>query len=457
MLASENAWEATYTEQYRAKSEENRDRRRHRALNRRELSPEAAAARAVRIAEAQERIGVQFAQAQTTEGFALPYWSFIRLKAREGDADAKLVRNAEEEPIFAAWRKERQAQQNIEVERRLRHGYQSPGGCVGGNPNYKRLPFTHWGLVSEQHPLLQLFVASVPRAKKLRTGNTKSASYCVGHKLLALDDVYVETNRSMRRVLRVELDHTFQGGVEELAAAISALNLPLPNLVVGYIDPKGQLLHPHLIWLIEQSVAFTGKGRSGPQKLWTAVLRGLTAGLLPLGADPGGLNNWCRVKNPLSPEWDCAVLAGAPYNLAPDPQDGEDALAVLAPQLDLEGARALLQASTAARQGAPLAQDHPDPAIAAQSNQLFRHLSIAARARVGWFRDGGNGTEAEFRQELFAEAARVTPMDGVAQEHAAATARSVARWTWGGTVNLLSSNRASWQAEDDAGRDFRLP
>src|SRR3954447_21172387 len=85
-----------------------------------------------------------------------------------------------------------------------------------------------------------------------------------------------------------------------------------PNIVVGYLDQAGQLLNPHLIWLLEDAVVFTGQGRKGPMALWRATLDALTAALLPIGADPGGRANALRMKNPLSPEWDHKILAQEP-------------------------------------------------------------------------------------------------------------------------------------------------
>ena len=430
MPADGAAWGADFADTYWIASRRNQERRQRRRARRREPSPEAVAARAARLAAAQARIDVRFAAAQHAPGFTSTYWQFVCFHAGSGDPDARLVQRAECEPIFAELRRERQAAQRAMVRHRLNEGYHSPGGPVGGNPAYWRAPFVYRGLVSDEHPLLQLFVASVPRAARLWTGKTKSVVQRIDQKLLACDDPYVDTSSSMRRVLRVELDRIFAGGIDELKAAIAACGVPLPNLVVGYIDPAGRLLHPHLIWLLDQSVAFTGKSLQAPQKLWAAVLRGLTAALLPIGADPGGLANARRVKNPLSPEWDCTVLAPAPYSLAPDTREGAPGLAALAPHLDLEGAWALLRGETAARQGKPPATDHPDPVIAAQSNALFRHLSVLARANVARYRGQENGTAAGFRQELLAEALRISPGSPAADRCVVATADSVARWTW---------------------------
>jgi hypothetical protein len=102
----------------------------------------------------------------------------------------------------------------------------------------------------------------------------------------------------------------------------------------------------------------------------------------------------------------------------------------LTPGLDLNGALAVLQDATMARRGQPPAADHPDPAVASQSNAIFRHLSGMAHDRVAWYRDQGNGTQDAFLQELLAEMRRIVPGGHAAEQRAAATARSVARWTW---------------------------
>ena len=220
---------------------------------------------------------------------------------------------------------------------------------------------------TDEHPLLKLFVASTPRAARLQTGDTKARADRVGQKLLALDSAYVDANKPMARVLRVELDRTFAGGFAELAATVAACGVPAPNLVVGYLDPAGRLLNPHLIWLLEQAVVLTGQGRGEPQRLWRMVLDGLTAGLLPAGADPGGRSNVFRMKNPLCPAWDRCILAAEPYTLTPDPRAGAVGLPALAPALDLKGARARLQAASGERGDHLPALDHPDPAVAGRT------------------------------------------------------------------------------------------
>lgn len=427
--ASNTAWGAAYSDAYQGKRRARQERRQRRRAYRREPSAAAVARQETRIAATQARIDACYAEARLRPGFTATPWQFITLLAKSGDRDAKLLWRAGCEPVWAEQRRERLAQQRAKVRLRLSQGFRWPGGPVAGNPAYVRPPLTYDGLVSEEHPLLRLFVASTPRAARLQTGDDKVRVDCVGQKLLALDRPYVETSKTMRRVLRVELDRVFTGGFAGLADAIAACGVPLPNLAVGHLDPAGRLLNPHLIWLLEHAVVSTDKGRKAPQNLWQAVLNGLTAGLLPIGADPGGRANALRMKNPLSPLWDRRILTAALYTLTPDTRDGASGLAALAPALDLDSARARLQAAAGDLRDRPFAADHPDPAVAGQSNALFRHLSTLARSRIAWHRDQGNGSEAALCQELEAEVLRIAP-DCHAECRATATARSVAHWTW---------------------------
>ena len=430
MAADGTDWADGFGDRYRQASDRNQDRRaRHRARRRRAASKVIGSDDA-EVAAARARIDHRFAEAQRKPDFTATLWQFIRSHAAAGDPDARLVRRADCEPLFAERRQERRAMQRALVRQRMEEGFCWPGGPVGGNPDYVRAQFVYPGLVSERHPLYQLFVASTPRAARLRTGDTKAVVDRVGQKLLALDSAYVDASKSLRRVLRVEVDRGFAGGVAELAVAIAACGVSLPNFVVGHVDGAGRLLNPHLLWLIGDSVVFTHKGRTAPQALWKAVLRGLTAGLLPVGADPGGIANPLRVKNPLSPLWHSRVLAEEPYTLAPDTRAGAPGLMALTPGLDLNGASAVLQDAATARRGRLSVADHPDPAVVSQSNTVFRHLSGMARDRIAWYRDQGNGTQDAFLQELLAEMERIVPGGHSAERQAVATAKSVARWTW---------------------------
>jgi hypothetical protein len=297
MPADRTDWADTFGGRYRQASDQNQDRRARRRGRRRRAASKVISAGDAEVVAARVRIDHRFAEAQRKPDFAVPLWQFIRSHAAAGDPDARLVWRADCEPLFAERRQERLAVQRALVRQRMDEGFRWNGGPVGGNPDYVRAPFVYLGLVSERHPIYQLFVASTPRAARLRTGDTKAAVDRVGQKLLALDSPYVDASKSLRRVLRVEVDRDFAGGVAELAVAIAACGVSLPNFVIGHVDRAGRLLNPHLIWLIGDSVVFTHRGKPAHQALWKAVLRGLTARLLPVGADPGGIANPLRVKN----------------------------------------------------------------------------------------------------------------------------------------------------------------
>ena len=89
--------------------------------------------------------------------------------------------------------RERVASRGAAVAARLREGFQWPGGAVAGNPRYFLRAFVTPGLPSEAHPLLRLFVAQLPRACRLLTGDDKARVSGTDSKLLALDCPYVYT------------------------------------------------------------------------------------------------------------------------------------------------------------------------------------------------------------------------------------------------------------------------
>lgn len=192
------------------------------------------------------------------------------------------------------------------IDARWQIGHHWPGGAVGRNPSYYRAEETYRGLVSDEHSLLKLFVQYTPKAGRgpntLRTGKHKAESGWGDSKLLALDEAYVDANARMRGVLRVDLDSTFPSffAVRE---ACRRLKLKEPHIIVGHVDRRGHVLKPHVIWLLADPTAFCGRGRNMFRALWHQVLRGLTFALLDVGADPGGLSNPMRMKNPLCPVW----------------------------------------------------------------------------------------------------------------------------------------------------------
>ena len=305
------------------------------------------------------------------------------------------------------------------VANRLEKGFRWLGGAIGGNPLYARPAAVHTGLVSDGAAILKLFVTKVPRAAGLQTGHTKRLVDGTDSKLLASDCAYVIVNGRMRGVLRVEVD-AILASWQEIPTACQAAGLHPPNVAVGYVDSLGRVINPHLLWIIEHSVAFIGSTRTPQQRLFDGVLRGLTAALIPLGADTGGLSNPLRMKNPVSPLWDREIFAQNPYTLTH-----------LCRHVDLYGKAAELQVQCPkGRQSVP---DHPAAEIAVQSNQPFRELAAWARQNVDRFRGAGIPLQT-FQNAVEDEALRIyRELDSTShriERRAHNTAQSVARWTW---------------------------
>lgn len=351
--------------------------------------------------------------------------------------NARRIRNGKsptpEQAIFAELARDRSKSRKSLVGLRLDRGFVWHGGPVGGRAEYRRDPFTYPGLVSTGASILKLFVTKTRRAPALLTGDHKAEATGTDSKVLALDYSYVETSKVMRGVERVELDTVWPSWAA-LETAILACGVPLPNVCVAYQDRQGRVWRPHLIWLLDESVCFTGKGHRRHQAAWKNALRGLTARLLPIGADPGGITNPHRHKNPLSPLWDRMVMAPKPYALDVDRRPDGACHAALRPHLPSpQEAIDILKHAVEARRGAGATKpgaDHPDPAVAAESNALFRHLAMFARGRVAGHRDEGKGGRQEFDVEIAAEALAVSPPGPKAEMAALARARSVSEWTW---------------------------
>ncbi|MBV8092393.1 MAG: hypothetical protein JO110_04000, partial [Acetobacteraceae bacterium] len=315
---------------------------------------------------------------------------------------------------------------------RLEFGFRWDGGAIGGCRQYRRRAFRHVGLISDETPILLLFVSKTRRATHLLTGDSKAEATKTDAKLLALDSAYVETNKLMRGVLRVELDTLFPSW-EALRSAILACGVPLPNVAVGYRDNNGFILRPHLLWTLADSICFTPAGNKSHQQAWRNALRGLTARLLRIGADPGGIANPDRHKNVLSPLWDRQIMAAEPYSIDIDRRENAQGFVALRPCLPSpqEAMKALRQATEARRTtGEASSADHGNPAVAAQSNGIFRHLAGFARSRVLAHRHQGHGSRSAFEAELTQEALRISPPGERARAAVLSCAQRVVGWTW---------------------------
>ena len=198
-----------------------------------------------------------------------------------------------------------------DVRERLALGYRWFGGKIGGS---FQPAFTFRGLKSDQHPILKLFVTKLRRVNSLDVGWDKAEVFTTPKKLFSLDYPYVSFNAIMRGIIRIDLDSVFDDPCQ-LYYELAERGLR-PNLIVYATDAKGRIVRPHLYWILENSVCFTEKGSVASKKLFQAIHRGLVAKLVDLGADPGGLSNTLKGKNPLSPHWTTEVLAQEPYDMS---------------------------------------------------------------------------------------------------------------------------------------------
>lgn len=333
----------------------------------------------------------------------------------------------------------RAAEERTLVRRRFHDGFRWGGGPIAGTqknvgkvlpngrnkPNrgkvYRVAPLVYIGLRSEEHPLLRFFVSKLHRRAKLRTGREKGRVETGAPKVLALDAEYTEGNTIMRAILRVELDRDFHGGWIDLWAAIDGCGVVRPNLAIGHVNPStGAVEHPHLIWILENSIPFTDRGSWRAQAAFRATLRSLIYALMPTGADPGGLSNSLRMKNPLSPLWGYAVGTPEPFASLDDVRSG----------LRWHVTDAMLWPEKAKAAGA--APDVDKVLAEPGSNSFFGSVRSFAFSRVADHHplSGDSRSAGEFTAEVALFALELAEQFGRSERDARRVAESVAAWTW---------------------------
>jgi Replicase family len=378
-----------------------------------------------RLEAARVRLRIRY----EAEGLGLSWWRFVELM-RGTDPDAAAIYRAECQPEWRVRSKQSRDARRIAVTERGQAGFVWPGGAVGCNPAYQLGPLRFSGLVSDHHPILRFFASKLPRGRDLTCGDHKALADSAPHgsKLLGCDAAYIDGLKPMRGFLRVEVDRPLK--FEDIERACQEAGIPSPNIAVGWMDAAGSVRNPHLIWLLHNSVAFTPRGKPRFKLLFQRVLAGITAALLPMGADPGGMFNSMRVKNPLSPVWRRHIYVEAPYTL--------DALRAC---VDMTVALPEPRSTVAAL-------DHPDLAISVGSNAAFRYLALWARQEVRRMRDErAVGPEAwRAHVDAFAED-WADRLPGLNERNAACIrqqvrklARQVADWTW---VNVKPARHAT--------------
>lgn len=218
------------------------------------------------------------------------------------------------------------------VRDRMLFGFEhrNAGQVVAGRTH---ADFVERGLRSKSMgPSAKLFVAGCRKAKHLRGGSSKDVMTWLGpDKVLGLDTAYVEGNRLMISLIRIDLDltfPTFDHAIEAIRDVVDSGDIPcMPHLICGVVGharirtigedgvevetfhPKA-LIRPH-VWVVlpEGSAVNAGpNGRAAPKRLLAGVVRGINAAFLHLGADPAASPFLVRGKNPLSPFMESAAL-----------------------------------------------------------------------------------------------------------------------------------------------------
>jgi len=247
--------------------------------------------------------------------------AFANVAAMPAGQERVLAGEHLERKLAASARVARQAADERDlVRRRMKHGFESTRTVLIGDRH--RAPFVQKRLKSDHLGKAgKLFVRACRKARFLRSANEKGF-ICVqtGRKVLNLDYAWVEGNRTMVSLIRIDLDYAFDSFTDlrvRLGTMVAEGRLPcMPHLVVGDVcdmldeDEEGRavirqkLWKPHLWFILPDAVNMGPKGRAAPRRLLDAVYRGLCNVLLPLGADPNAKALLVRGKNPLSPWWE---------------------------------------------------------------------------------------------------------------------------------------------------------
>jgi hypothetical protein len=204
------------------------------------------------------------------------------------------------------------AYQRQSVKERLEIGFRHWFAMeVGGR---WRAPFTEQGLRSETLNSIaaRYFVTCVHKAGALRSSMDKATlAVQTRSKLLSLDYPYIEANRKVMSVMRIDCDRVFDSPGQCLAALRELVGdrIPcLPHLITGDLLPDGRYSRPHFYFLLPSGHGVWNdpgdpRCRMDIVRFFHAVSMGLVSALLEIGADPCAPALTLRGKNPLSPYW----------------------------------------------------------------------------------------------------------------------------------------------------------
>lgn len=340
---------------------------------------------------------------------------------------------------FDEVRQKRKATRCAAEKARLEQGYRwTNAELLGGK--YRVLAFTYHGLRSNEHFWFRHFLSLTP---SLRSGNYASScnkefvgAYDADSKLLALDDAWIDINKEVIGLLKQDVDAVFMSWAH-LRQEILDRNLPLPHIAVAYTDDQGRVHNPHLVWFLpkSQGVRTDAAAFEAPQKLYKSVQRGLCNELMAIGGDPGGLINFGRMKNPLSPLWSVRVLSEQ------EPLSLRQWTNIVDIEVYFEP---LMRSYSTVR----AIQDGAD---ATASNQAFMTLKRAAfQLLMAWYHDGDsrfidanrNATASHIVEELGSMARHVL-LNGAKPQASMAILQRVATYT---ATNFDIEKAASYRA-----------
>ncbi|OYW10896.1 MAG: hypothetical protein B7Z59_05920 [Acidiphilium sp. 37-67-22] len=194
---------------------------------------------------------------------------------------------------------------------------------------------------NNSHPMLRCLMSKLPRGRKrhlIRDGITRGVPIAGSNdkkyreifvkKTLALDMAWIESNPLMRGIIRIDIDRDFDDEAE-LIHKIRAQDCPLPNIITWKKNTANKVDHPHLYYVLENSVCWTDKGRNGPKRLFLTIQSTITRRLASIGADPYGGSNSLRGKNPLSPLNISVEVVPHTYRLGGDRASADNLSALL--------------------------------------------------------------------------------------------------------------------------------
>ena len=105
-----------------------------------------------------------------------------RLKRRARDRERRLQKArlkplTDEDALLGEMARSRATARRKLMKIRLEFGFRWDGGAIGGCRQYRRRAFRHVGLISDETPILLLFVSKTRRATHLLTGDSNQQTY----------------------------------------------------------------------------------------------------------------------------------------------------------------------------------------------------------------------------------------------------------------------------------------